>query len=201
MGRYSSKSTTSYHHQLDIRYLHSKGLLHPGARADLIWSRAGEVVGSIGIRAECHCVTLSYRHRDYDEDWKDEEYPVFLDSTHCNYGGERFWFLCPARGCLRRVAVLYSGSVFACRHCYQLVYDSQREQAYSRALSRAQTIRVKLGGSPAGDFPDKPKGMHWRTYNRLCTEFEEAENRSWSPWLISQILPRTARNAGNLNVK
>lgn len=182
LGRLSSKNTTSYYRQLDIRHLRRKGYLQPRGWITLTWSRNEEETGSIGMRAEFDRVVLRYRHRDYDQDWKDEEYSVLLDYTRCNYGGERAWFLCPARGCSRRVAVLYSGSIFACRHCHQLAYDSQREQPHSRALSRAQAIRVKLGGEPAGDFPDKPKGMHWQTYNRLCTEFEEAENHSWPPW-------------------
>ena len=196
MGRYSSKNTTSYYRQLDIRQLQRKGYLQPRGWITLIWSRNGEESGSIGIRAEFDRVVLRYRHQGYDEDWKDEEYPVFLDSTRCNYGGERIWFSCPGRGCSRRVAVLYGGSIFACRHCYQLAYDSQRETSHSRALSRAQAIRVKLGGTPAGDFPDKPKGMHWETYNRLCTEYEEAESRSWPPWLIRQILQPESLTAG-----
>jgi hypothetical protein len=77
------------------------------------------------------------------------------------------------------VAILYGGSIFACRHCYQLAYDSQREQPYQRALSRAQAIWMKLGGSActSDDFPPKPKGMHWRTYERLCLEAERAEAR------------------------
>jgi hypothetical protein len=157
LGRYSSKNTTSYYRQLDIRVLRGKGYLQPRGWITLTWSRNGEESGSIGIRAEFDRVVLRYRHGQ-EGDWKDEEYSVFLDYTRCNYGGERSWFRCPARVCSRRVAVLYGGSIFACRHCYQLAYDSQREQAYSRALSRAQAIRVKLGGSPAGDFPDKPKG-------------------------------------------
>jgi hypothetical protein len=37
------------------------------------------------------------------------------------------------------------------------------------------------------DFPDKPKGMHWHTYNRLCGEAEEALNRSWPPWLDQKL--------------
>ncbi len=38
---------------------------------------------------------------------------------------------------------------------------------------------MKLGGSPslADPFPDKPKGMWWRTYWRLRKEAEEAEYR------------------------
>ena len=190
MGRYSSKNTTSSYRRLDIRELQRKGFLRPGGWTSLRWSRNGEAVGSVGVRAEFDRVVLRYRHQRYGEDWKDEEYPIFLDRTPCNYGGERVWFLCPARGCSRRVAVVYGGSIFACRHCYQLAYDSQREAAYSRALSRAQAIRMKLGGSPnmAEDFPDKPKGMHWRTYDRLCRKAEDAQNSSWPPWLIRQIL-------------
>ena len=190
MGRYATRDTTSSYRQLDIRDLKRKGFLRPCGWVNLHWSRNGEAFGSIRIRAEFDRVVLSYRHQRYGEDWTSEEYPVFLDRIPCNYGGERVWFLCPARGCSRRVAVLYCGSIFACRHCYQLAYDSQREAAYNRALSRAQAIRTKLGGSPnmAEDFPDKPKGMHWRTYDRLCRKAEDAQNSSWPPWLIRQIL-------------
>jgi hypothetical protein len=82
-----------------------------------------------------------------------------------------------------------SAAIFACRQCHQLAYDSQRETPHSRALSRAQANRIKLGGSPimSDDFPDKPKGMHWHTYNRLCGEAEEALNRSWPPWLDQKL--------------
>jgi hypothetical protein len=39
---------------------------------------------------------------------------------------------------------------------------------------------MRLGGSPGmlDEFPDKPKGMHWRTYDRLCRLYEAAEERS-----------------------
>ncbi len=147
MGRYSTRDTTSSYRQLDIRDLNRKGFSRPCGWVSLHWSRNGEAFGSIRISAEFDRVVLSYRHQRYGEDWKSEEYPVFLDRTPCNYGGERVWFLCPARGCSRRVAVLYCGSIFACRHCHQLAYESQREAAHSRALSRAQAIRIKLGGS------------------------------------------------------
>jgi hypothetical protein len=46
-----------------------------------------------------------------------------------------------------------------------------------RALRRAQKIRESLGGSSnmTEPFSDKPKGMHWRTYQRLWLEHHEAE--------------------------
>jgi hypothetical protein len=43
-------------------------------------------------------------------------------------------------------------------------------------LTKTQAIRVKLGGQPGliHDFPPNPKGMHWRTYNRLRQTADDA---------------------------
>jgi hypothetical protein len=60
-----------------------------------------------------------------------------------------------------------------------LAYESQQEDLIGRAQLKAQKIRMRLGGSgyPADLFPDKPKGMHWRTYERLCEAHDLAEAR------------------------
>jgi hypothetical protein len=84
---------------------------------------------------------------------------------------------------------LYGEKVFACRHCLRLVYESQREVPHYRALSKAQAIHEKLGGSGIIDEPlFKPKGMHWRTINRHMARFREAESRAVPPWLSSPYL-------------
>lgn len=124
-------------------------------------------MASISVRTEPGRVILTYRHRRGGENWKGESYPVYLDWTVCNLGGQRPWFLCPAQGCGRRVSILYlGGSIFACRHCYQLAYPSQREVAYDRAAKRADKIRERLGWEQGILNPKgwrKPKGMHWDT--------------------------------------
>ncbi len=46
-----------------------------------------------------------------------------------------------------------------------------------RAVHRAQDIRRRLGASAnrMEPFPEKPKGMHWRTYERFWWEHHKAE--------------------------
>jgi hypothetical protein len=171
--RFDKKTTTDECQSIDVRYLHRNGLLQPGHSFSLRWSQAGKQIGSIGgVAHDDDRVTFFYRHRRGDSggDWKDVKETVPLEWTPCNFGGERPWFVCPEAVCGRRVAVLYGpGRYFLCRHCYDLSYRSQREDSMYGALRRAQKIRERLGGSAnmTEPFPEKPKGMHWKTYERL----------------------------------
>ena len=182
---YGCKDTTEGYRSIDVRRWKRGGFLTPGRAFSWQWSRDSEVVASINVRAELGRVIVTYRHRSGGDEWKDESYPVYLTTTPCHMGGERPWFLCPARGCGQRVAVIYGGGIFACRKCYQLAYSSQREDAGDRAARRAHRIRDRMGwpgGVLEGSGWGKPKGMHQRTYERLCDEhdtFEHAVNLSF----------------------
>lgn len=172
---FSAKDTTSDYRALDIRRWKRDGLLTPGHAFGWLWSRHGQVVASIRVLIEEDLVRLIYRQQNRrGEEWQDENYPVYLDWTPCHLGGERPWFLCPARGCGRRVAILYGGAIFACRRCYQLAYDSQREIPESRAARRADKIREKLDWEPGilNGNGWKPKGMHWKTFERLSAQHD-----------------------------
>ena len=78
--------------------------------------------------------------------------------------------------------MIFSGSIFAYRHCQKLAYTSQRETADDRATRRADTIRRRLGWKAgiANSEGGKPKGMHWRTYQRLAAEYATFANASWA---------------------
>jgi len=171
---YGANNTTDDYRRLDVRRWQRDGFLKPNHSFSWQWTRHGETVASIQVRTEAERVILTYRHRSGSSDWKDESYPVRLDWTPCNFGGERAWFRCPASGCGRRVAILYSGNIFACRHCYQLAYSSQRETIDNRATRRADKIRERLGWEPGilNGSGLKPKGMHWRTFERLTAEHD-----------------------------
>ncbi len=166
------KNTTSDMRPLDVRRLQRAGLLAPGRASGWHWTCNGEEVASIQVRTEVDRVILNYRSRSSGGDWQAMEYPVYLEWTECPLGGRRPWFRCPSPGCGQRVAILFGGSIFACRHCHKLAYACQRETDDHRAMRRADTIRRRLGwragiANPPGG---KPKGMHWRTYERLTYE-------------------------------
>lgn len=167
------KETTRDMQPLDVRKLTRAGLLIPGRVFGWLWTEDDQPVASIQLRVAEEHVTLLYRARR-DGIWQRMEYPVFLEWTSCNLGGQRAWFRCPAKGCGRRVAILYGGSVFACRGCHHLVYESQREADYDRAARMAETFRHRLGWEPGilNGCAGKPKGMHWRTFERFQSEHD-----------------------------
>jgi anti-anti-sigma factor len=75
-------------------------------------------------RTECGRLVLPHLQKN-NSYLQNPEYGVAIQWTTCHSGGKRPWFVCPAQNCGRRVAILYGGSVFACRHCYRLAYPSQ----------------------------------------------------------------------------
>ena len=171
-GRHGGGRCTDDMRPLDVRKIHRSGLLKPGGVFAWQWTRDGETTASINLRVEADRVLLDYRNRSAHHnggEWESMSYAVRLDWTPCHYGGRRPWWLCPAVGCGRRVAVLHGGRVFACRQCNRLTYRSQREAPDDRATRRANKLRNQLGweaGILNGDG-GKPKGMHWRTFERL----------------------------------
>jgi len=177
---FDSKETTDDYRRLDIRRWQRDCLLEASKAFSWQWSRNGETIASINVIMERDRVILTYRHKRGDEEWKDECYPVRIERTPCHYGGSRAWFICPARECSRRVAILYSGGIFACRHCYRLAYPSQRENPYDLDARRADKIRNRLNWEPGilNSSGEKPKGMHWRTYKKLVREHDASVEKS-----------------------
>jgi hypothetical protein len=92
-------------------------------------------------------VVLTYWTRSWQAaDWKSINQRVPITWTDCHFGGRRPWFNC---NCGRRVAVIYGErDYFACRHCCELVYESQQESIRMRGLLKAHKILIRLGAKP-----------------------------------------------------
>jgi hypothetical protein len=157
---------------IDLAWLRREGCLTPGYLERITWSRGGNKTASVNYRIEPTGLRLIYRTCRNGEEWRDidEVFPFVYTAT--NFAGRRRWLQCLS--CGRRCRVLYGGAYFRCRRCHGLKYESQYEPAWLRDTICAQKIRERHGGSGSLDepFPDKPKGMHWRTYEFLVAEDE-----------------------------
>lgn len=170
---------------LDVNRLHRDGCLRPGWAGISQWTRDGKRVAWISLRSELDHLHLTYRAQFGGGDWQDVGESVRIVRATCRYGGTRPYFICPGivngRACGRRVVKVYqAGRYFLCRHCYRLTYASQSEGQLDRALRRANKIRQRLGGEPGmvSRFPERPKGMWRRTYERLHEQTYENEMRA-----------------------
>lgn len=110
---------------------------------------------------------------------------IALTRTPCNFGGVRFWFVCP--GCGRKVGKVYLPCTmyvmntnarvwwWLCRHCFGLTYEQRRERApYWSAIHRAERIEEKWLGDVASDFIGRRKGQHWATFEKRADQYERA---------------------------
>ncbi len=109
----------------------------------------------------------------------EQQYPqhIRLQWTQPYFGGCRPWMLCPK--CSARVARVHQWiGGFLCRKCCgNPHYATQCKGASSRRAFAVSKLRLRLGGeaSLTAPFPDRPKGMHHRTYMRLKIKAERLE--------------------------
>ena len=145
MGRYyfDSKSTVEDSTQLSIFKLKELGLLTGYCATTLTWTRSlSGHKSSIGIVVDTEDLyaKVNYTVTDRNTDEKtDYDYRIALTTTSCNFGGVRYWFICPLSTngayCGRRVGTLYlapGAKYFGCRHCYNLSYESRNEPRLAR---------------------------------------------------------------------
>ena len=184
-SRYGGRCTTSQSCELSTVHLRRQGAFkHAGASSVSVWSCGGERVASIVWRTTMEDgprLHLSYTYTPARESPRQINEAFYLVATWPHIGGQRWWIGCM---CGRRVARLYKAPgayLFRCRRCYRLTYASQNETREWRAFRRLRKCDTRL--DPKGDAvpmdyldgytpPSKPKGMRWRTYERLVREAE-----------------------------
>lgn len=162
---------------LDIKAL----LKHCGSANGKI--RIGQLNWTLRSSGE-RIASVSFEYaREGDDGWVEISHTkgsqrIYLSTTRPNYGGRRWWFVCPITG--QRAAKLYlpggGTTQFASRQAYRLAYRSTRQDRHDRLVAKAQAIHVRLGGDGniQSPFPDKPRGMWWSTYSRLYLEYKTA---------------------------
>lgn len=175
MCRWNKKTTLEETKCIDIRYMNKRKLLTPGVTGSLRWTVRGAPNGD--IRFYCHdgYLQLDFRYRENGGEWQSMMQRISFDSTSCNYGGVRLWFLCPH--CEKRVAVLSAYGVrFLCRHCYQLTHASKQESRMTRMISQKHKLGARIFEHyDSGEGFGKKKGMHWKTFERLHVKYQQLD--------------------------
>jgi len=138
MGRWAYKTESESLVKIDVYDLRKKGFLKAGHYAYCTLRWANYSSGNPNSIAMCvsagelgEYVQFTYTETNQNGEKTDFNYKVRLVKTPCNFGGFRYWFICPlsCRGvsCNRRVAKLYLGGRWlGCRHCYDVTYRSRR---------------------------------------------------------------------------
>ena len=117
-----------------------------------------------------------------------ELYRAQLVTTAQHLGGVRYWWLCPR--CRRRVAHLYGGPMFWCRHCHGLTYatvQERRDMIGTMDVRLLQLFRRLKGDGNFLTVPRKPAWMRWRTYYRLADEYNELLKLRELAWMVDLV--------------
>lgn len=107
------------------------------------------------------------------------DYMVKVTTTPCNLGGVRYWWLCPA--CNRRCRVLYGGRRFLCRKCNPgAYYETQKSKDLLTRIDNELTairrrLKAKKTLASTAALPDRPKGMHFRTFLRFAQRYNDLQ--------------------------
>lgn len=182
-GRHGGRPTADASFRIDLAWMFRSGFAKEGQHrtGTLHWTCRGQESGSISYDAIMHepgkeRLELSY----WIGSGKDREHvrqTVQLCYTVPQFGGKRWWMLCPLKGI--RVGKLYlpsGGGRFASRKAWRLGYYIQRVAKNQMACERLFALQKKLGCDQGlGAFPSRPKGMWRRTYKRHMERYWQLE--------------------------
>ena len=179
-GRHGGRPLADSSLRIDLTWMLRTKRASEGKRVwgSLHWTCGGRDSGSVSYAANMHesgqerleLTFTNNRHGQREE----IRQTVWLTNTQPNYGGKRWWMLCPVNG--HRVGKLYlppGGDIFASRKAWQLAYQSQRNAPHDRVFERLFRLQKKLGCQQGWEQPIfRPKGMWERTWQRHLAEYQ-----------------------------
>ena len=148
----------------------------------IVWTRSGSdnknsISFDSNVFSENPSIRVHYNQTSYlDKSKTDYDYRIRLVTTPCNYGGVRYWFICPlirnGVPCNKRVGVLYlPGEYLGCRNCYRLAYQSQNEthSGLFHALGKV------LGNHKWSEREEKMRVRYW--HGRPTKRYARLQNK------------------------
>lgn len=164
--------------RLDLAQLMRLGPVRDGMAGDgwLEWRQDGQRLGWIRFRIDLRQPSearLILEFRAGQGETVRLRQSIRLAFTVPNYGGRRWWLICPYTG--QRVRCLYlppGGARFAGRKALGLAYQVERLGQFDRPFARLHRQRRKLAGEHE---PMRTKGMWQRSYEQRLAALVAAD--------------------------
>jgi hypothetical protein len=183
-GRTSGRGLIEDAYSLDLPSMCRRGLIKDGqsGRGRLKWSCGTDRCLSVGYAFSLLDPTeaglkITFSRRRNDGTRHVITQLIQLTFTEPNYGGRRWWMICPFSG--RRVAKLYlphGGDYFASREEWDLAYTSQRQDERGAVFGRLSRLQRTLGCEERwGAEPQRPQGMWRSTFARKFNRYLELD--------------------------
>ena len=190
MGRWSWSNKTEADNlkRVEIWWLKKYGYLDGWKSGGIWWSNSwSEKKDSISIEVSTmdadRYIRFRYSQTEDDDKKTEFDYKARLVSSACNYGGRRWWFICPLSkngvSCGKRVGVLYkNGDYFGCRHCYELTYKSRNENRNSKysGLFKVLDLEEKIEKIEAGMKRHYYAGNPTRKYRQMLKILHQSQS-------------------------
>ena len=183
--RWSTKPTVEDGFTLNLYRLIRGDIVRPGASdsGSITWYGldSKKSTASVGYESDLRDQYEASIRLLYSVAGDSQDYKIQLTCTVPEYGGRRWWFVCPVLKV--KVAKLYlpaGEKIFASRGAFRLAYTSQNLSREDRLINKAHALRRRLGGKPGScnPIPERPKGMHDTTYRRIVNEIRRLETKS-----------------------
>ena len=197
------KTEADHLKKISTAFLKKHGYFDGYRSGTMTWTSGwSENKSSVGLEASTmngeSYLRIHYNQTDYGTDEKKNfDYKIPLTTTPCRYGGKRYWFTCPwyksGKYCGRRVGTLYKdGDYFACRHCYDLTYDSRKLSGFAKGFGTIVSF------PELDELREKVKRQYYRgrptkAYQRYMRK-EEKSDRSWIG--MAAMLDRRTKKLG-----
>lgn len=170
---------------IDLPLMMQRGWVgNGGARyhGSLRWTTNGQERATISygysmVDPEAAYIELRYTRSPYGREPEKVVQRITLVTTVPNYGGRRWWMICPYSG--KRATKLYmppGGDRFAGRAAWRLGYRSQRVAHRDRPFEKLFRLQRKIGSSEGWEAGiRRPKGMWSRTFERHWERYWELD--------------------------
>ena len=177
---------------LDIVILQRRGVFEsgPDMRWTSSWKMGDEVFGGMAYELIENFdgpagLRLLYHLKHRSDDSEKFDYPVWIESSPCNYGGFRWWFICPlqaGQNCVHRCRVIYitpHNDHFGCRECSALTYECRQKHRdfYYEYLHKPQA-RLEIAKKNLRSRSPKKMGLALQEIALMRRRFEEFERLS-----------------------